>query len=215
MAAPVDRSEDERPVRIRAGAAMLEGDLSLPRGARGVVLFAHGSGSSRRSPRNRLVAGLLNEAKLATLLLDLLTPQEEAIDLQTAHLRFDIPLLATRLIGATDWRASGSTAISCRPRCTRRRPARHDAWPGRRTQAFQLWVWRGEFRYSWMNCTAVAPSPTPAATLFTNPWRTSPAAKIPGTLDSSQNGSRSRGQLCGCGLWPLDRARSGPVRTKP
>jgi dienelactone hydrolase len=83
----------------------LEGDLSLPKGARGVVLFAHGSGSSRHSPRNRQVARLLNEAKLATLLVDLLTPHEEAIDLQTAHLRFDIPLLAKRLVDATDWLA--------------------------------------------------------------------------------------------------------------
>src|SRR2546425_1857721 len=103
MAAPVDRSEDERPVRIRAGAAMLEGDLRQPRGARGVVLFAHGSGSGRHSPRNRYVAGLLNEARLATLLLDLLTPAEEAIDLRTAHLRFDMRLLGERLIAATDW----------------------------------------------------------------------------------------------------------------
>src|SRR2546428_2523450 len=103
MAAPVDRSEDERPVRIRAGAAMLEGDLRLPRGARGVVLFAHGSGSGRHSPRNRYVAGLLNEARLATLLLDLLTPAEEAIDLRTAHLRFDMRWLGERLIAATDW----------------------------------------------------------------------------------------------------------------
>ena len=81
----------------------LEGNLSLPEGARGVVLFAHGSGSSRHSPRNRYVARLLNEAKLATLLIDLLTADEEAIDLRTAHLRFDIGLLAERLVGATDW----------------------------------------------------------------------------------------------------------------
>jgi pimeloyl-ACP methyl ester carboxylesterase len=94
---------DERPVRVGAGAVTLEGDLSLPAGACGVVLFAHGSGSSRHSSRNRHVAALLNEAKLATLLIDLLTPDEEAIDLRTAHLRFDIGLLAKRLIGATDW----------------------------------------------------------------------------------------------------------------
>jgi dienelactone hydrolase len=81
----------------------LEGNLSLPEGARGVVLFAHGSGSSRHSSRNRYVARLLNEAKLATLLIDLLTPDEEAVDLRTAHLRFDIGLLANRLVGATDW----------------------------------------------------------------------------------------------------------------
>jgi dienelactone hydrolase len=68
-----------------------------------VVLFAHGSGSSRHSPRNRHVARLLNEAQLATLLIDLLTPDEEAVDLRTAHLRFDIGLLAERLVGAADW----------------------------------------------------------------------------------------------------------------
>ena len=105
MAEPARWEGEEQPVRVLAGPVILEGDLSLPKGARGVVLFAHGSGSSRHSPRNRLVASLLNEAKLATLLVDLLTPQEEAIDLQTAHLRFDIPLLAKRLVGATDWLA--------------------------------------------------------------------------------------------------------------
>src|SRR5437764_1115526 len=90
-------------VHIRSGDVQLEGDLSVPRGARGVVLFAHGSGSSRHSPRNRYVAEALQEAGLATLLIDLLTPEEEAIDLRTQHLRFDIGLLAERLIGATDW----------------------------------------------------------------------------------------------------------------
>jgi len=93
----------ERLVRVAAGPATLEGTLSVPEEARGVVLFAHGSGSSRHSPRDRHVARLLNEAKLATLLVDLLTPDEEAIDLRTAHLRFDINLLAERLIRATDW----------------------------------------------------------------------------------------------------------------
>ena len=105
MAEPARWEGEEQPVRVLAEPVILEGDLSLPKGARGVVLFAHGSGSSRHSPRNRLVASLLNEAKLATLLVDLLTPQEEAIDLQTAHLRFDIPLLAKRLVGATNWLA--------------------------------------------------------------------------------------------------------------
>jgi putative phosphoribosyl transferase len=90
-------------VRVRAGPVALEGNLGLPDGARGIVLFAHGSGSSRLSPRNRYVARLLNEAGLATLLVDLLTPEEEAVDVQTAHLRFDIELLAERLVGATDW----------------------------------------------------------------------------------------------------------------
>jgi putative phosphoribosyl transferase len=94
---------EERLARVATGPVTLEGNLSLPEGARGVVLFAHGSGSSRHSPRNRHVARLLNEAKLATLLIDLLTPDEEAIDLRTAHLRFDIGLLAERLVGATDW----------------------------------------------------------------------------------------------------------------
>jgi putative phosphoribosyl transferase len=103
MARPPERADEERQVRVRAGTAMLEGDLRLPRGASAVVLFAHGSGSSRHSPRNRYVAELLNEARLATLLLDLLTPVEEAIDVRTARLRFDIGLLGERLIAVTDW----------------------------------------------------------------------------------------------------------------
>ena len=94
---------EARVVRVPAGAVTLDGDLSVPERARGIVLFAHGSGSSRLSPRNRYVAGLLNEAKLATVLLDLLTPDEEAIDLRTAHLRFDVGLLSERLVAATDW----------------------------------------------------------------------------------------------------------------
>jgi putative phosphoribosyl transferase len=90
-------------VRVTTGSVTLEGNLTLPEEARGIVLFAHGSGSSRLSPRNRYVARILNEAKLATLLVDLLTSEEEAIDVRTAHLRFDIGLLAERLVGATDW----------------------------------------------------------------------------------------------------------------
>ena len=93
----------ERTVRVPAGRAMLEGTLGLPRNAEGVVLFAHGSGSSRHSPRNRYVAEVLQQSGLATLLLDLLTPEEEAVDLRTRHLRFDIALLAERLVAATDW----------------------------------------------------------------------------------------------------------------
>jgi dienelactone hydrolase len=81
----------------------LEGNLAVPEGATGVVLFAHGSGSGRMSPRNRYVAKALREANLATLLIDLLTPEEEEADLRTRHLRFDIGLLAQRLAGATDW----------------------------------------------------------------------------------------------------------------
>jgi putative phosphoribosyl transferase len=103
MDRPVARQGEERPVRVAAGDVTIEGNLSLPERARGIVLFAHGSGSSRHSPRNRHVAGLLNEANLATLLIDLLTSEEEAIDLRTAHLRFDIGLLAKRLVSATDW----------------------------------------------------------------------------------------------------------------
>jgi dienelactone hydrolase len=94
---------EERLVHLSTGPVTLEGNLSLPEGARGVVLFAHGSGSGRHSSRNRYVARLLNQAGLATLLIDLLTADEEAVDLQTAHLRFDIGLLAQRLVGATDW----------------------------------------------------------------------------------------------------------------
>jgi dienelactone hydrolase len=91
------------PVRVPAGRVSLEGDLVIPPIARGVVLFAHGSGSSRHSPRNRYVAEQLQRAGLATLLVDLLTLEEEAADLRTAHLRFDIGLLADRLVAASDW----------------------------------------------------------------------------------------------------------------
>jgi dienelactone hydrolase len=90
---------------LKAGGVTLEGNLTLPEGAGGVVLFAHGTGSGRHSPRNRHVARLLNQARLATLLLDLLTAEEEALDEGSADLRFNIGLLATRLIGATDWLA--------------------------------------------------------------------------------------------------------------
>jgi dienelactone hydrolase len=90
----------ETEARIPAGAATLEGNLRVPTGACGIVLFVHGSGSSRHSPRNRFVAQTLNDAGLATLLFDLLTPEEEAMD---PRLRFDIGLLAIRLGCATDW----------------------------------------------------------------------------------------------------------------
>ena len=90
-------------IGIRIGAVVLEADLTIPRDARGVVLFAHGSGSSRSSPRNRAVASALNNTRIATLLIDLLTTDEDAIDRVTAHLRFNIALLVQRLVGATDW----------------------------------------------------------------------------------------------------------------
>jgi putative phosphoribosyl transferase len=94
---------DERQVRVDAGDVVLEGTLAVPADARGVVLFAHGSGSSRHSPRNRFVAEQLRAGGLATLLVDLLTRDEEAVDLQTRQLRFDIGLLADRLVGGIDW----------------------------------------------------------------------------------------------------------------
>jgi putative phosphoribosyl transferase len=94
---------ERREVRVSAGPAELEGSLGVPEGAEGVVLFAHGSGSGRHSPRNRYVAQVLREKSLATFLIDLLTPEEERADLRTGHLRFDIRLLAERLGGATDW----------------------------------------------------------------------------------------------------------------
>jgi dienelactone hydrolase len=98
-----DQTVEEQLVRVPAGEVMLYGNLTLPEGSHAIVLFAHGSGSSRHSPRNRYVARLLNEANLSTLLIDLLTLDEEVIDARTAQLRFDIGLLAERLVAATDW----------------------------------------------------------------------------------------------------------------
>ncbi|MEL6248984.1 MAG: dienelactone hydrolase family protein [Cyanobacteria bacterium J06648_16] len=95
--------DTQHQVSIAAGSVSLVGDLSIPAGAEGIVLFAHGSGSSRHSPRNRYVAQILNQAGLGTLLIDLLTPEEEIVDQQTRHLRFDIGLLAFRLVSAADW----------------------------------------------------------------------------------------------------------------
>jgi len=93
--------EDEFTIRVEAGA--LGGRLAVPAGARGVVLFAHGSGSSRHSPRNRRVADALNDAGLGTLLVDLLTAEEDAVDVATREHRFDVPLLAGRVLTASDW----------------------------------------------------------------------------------------------------------------
>jgi dienelactone hydrolase len=90
-------------VKVQAGTEILDGNLYMPENAQGLVVFVHGSGSSRNSPRNRYVAGELQAAGLATLLFDLLTPEEEEIDLRTGHLRFDIGLLARRTIAAADW----------------------------------------------------------------------------------------------------------------
>src|SRR5258707_11148623 len=90
-------------VNITIGSAILPGNLLIPHAATGLVLFAHGSGSSRFSTRNRRVASFLREGALGTLLIDLLTPEEERIDERTAHLRFDINMLAGRLVGAMEW----------------------------------------------------------------------------------------------------------------
>src|SRR5438132_6277012 len=90
-------------VQIQAGRAVLSGNLTIPENAVALVLFVHGSGSSRHSPRNQFVARTLNDAGLATLLFDLLTPEEEAIDTDTREHRFNIGLLAERLVQATQW----------------------------------------------------------------------------------------------------------------
>ncbi len=93
----------ETPVRLYMENAMLSGDLYIPPDAMGLVVFAHGSGSSRFSPRNRFVARELNEAHLGTFLVDLLTPEEETADAATGYFRFDIPRLAQRLVQITEW----------------------------------------------------------------------------------------------------------------
>ena len=98
-----DRHMNTQEVSIDLGAIRLPGTLSIPANPTGLVLFAHGSGSSRRSPRNRFVAEILQSRGLSTLLFDLLTSDEEHVDQQTSQYRFDIPLLAERLIGATRW----------------------------------------------------------------------------------------------------------------
>jgi putative phosphoribosyl transferase len=106
-----DAMIEELSVRIDEGRVGLDGDLLMPEDARGVVLFAHGSGSGRSSPRNRFVARHLNGMSLTTLLLDLLTAEEEQTERLTRHLRFDIGLLARRLMAVTDWlKAESSTA---------------------------------------------------------------------------------------------------------
>jgi putative phosphoribosyl transferase len=106
---------DHRPLRIPAGWVTIDADLNLPTDTRGIVLFAHGSGSSRFSPRNRFVARKLGEAGLATVLADLLTSEEEEIDERTRHLRFDIELLAQRLVAATDWLGQQASGLSGLP----------------------------------------------------------------------------------------------------
>lgn len=103
MNSTLERNTQEYRVSVIAGSVNLKGNLAIPLGTQGIILFAHGSGSSRHSPRNSYVAEVLQKEGLATLLIDLLTSDEELIDMRTQHLRFDIGLLASRLIGATDW----------------------------------------------------------------------------------------------------------------
>lgn len=100
---PEERDPEEREIEMDLGSASLSGTLSLPRNTERLVLFAHGSGSSRFSSRNRYVAGVIGEAGIGTVLFDLLTPEEERIDRFTAELRFDIALLTQRVIEATLW----------------------------------------------------------------------------------------------------------------
>ena len=105
----------ERGIELRAGGNSLAGTLGMPDGnASGLIIFAHGSGSGRRSPRNRFVAASLNESGFATLLLDLLTEDEERIDNRSGELRFDIGLLAGRMIDATEW-VRNQTALGALP----------------------------------------------------------------------------------------------------
>jgi putative phosphoribosyl transferase len=99
----IKAQKNQREVLIKAGNIVLGGYLTVPENAAGIVIFAHGSGSGRHSPRNQYVSGELNKAGMATLLFDLLTTEEEGIDMVTAELRFDIPLLSKRLVAATDW----------------------------------------------------------------------------------------------------------------
>jgi putative phosphoribosyl transferase len=105
MASTLKQYSETKPIRIPASVT-LSGDLTLPTHPRGLVVFAHGSGSSRLSPRNQRVASHLQFAGFGTLLFDLLTEQEEVLDAQTGHLRFDVELLAERLGEATDWLAT-------------------------------------------------------------------------------------------------------------
>jgi putative phosphoribosyl transferase len=116
VADPARLTTDEA-VTIPAAGVHLEGDLRVPHAAAGIVLFAHGSGSSRHSPRNQFVAQVIRESGLGTLLFDLLTRAEERQDAATGHLRFDIDLLADRLTAATHWLAAEPVATGKRLGC--------------------------------------------------------------------------------------------------
>ncbi len=103
----------EKEMKVQAGNIELTGDLCIPLGAKGLVLFAHGSGSSRLSPRNQFVAKVLQEGNLGTLLIDLLTEGEERVDEVTRELRFNIPMLAKRLVAIIDWLQKKELNIGC------------------------------------------------------------------------------------------------------
>ncbi|MGE0462990.1 MAG: dienelactone hydrolase family protein [Vicinamibacterales bacterium] len=104
--APSPQTAERMPIQVRSGSDLLDGDLVVPPRAAGLVVFAHGSGSSRFSHRNRSVAEVLQNGGFATLMLDLLTPAEEAIDVQTREFRFDIDRLGRRVVAAVDWAAT-------------------------------------------------------------------------------------------------------------
>ena len=103
MARETESDAKQTAVAVPIDGQSLPGDLGIPRNPQGIVLFAHGSGSSRHSSRNRYVARTLEQRNLATLLIDLLTPEEEVVDERTAEYRFDIPMLASRLVMIVDW----------------------------------------------------------------------------------------------------------------
>lgn len=109
------KNNEEVSIVLKEEGTELRGNLTIPDKAKGLVIFAHGSGSGRHSPRNQFVARKLVESKLATLLLDLLTPQEEVIDETTREFRFDIPLLAQRLVGATHWANNYAATKNLKP----------------------------------------------------------------------------------------------------
>ncbi|HZJ44491.1 MAG TPA: alpha/beta hydrolase [Pyrinomonadaceae bacterium] len=110
-----ESADGDKEVQIKVDSVLLDGTLNVPVGATGIVLFAHGSGSSRYSPRNQYVARVIREHGVGTLLFDLLTSQEEAIDNYTREFRFDVKLLAHRLIGATKWLTEGTETRQLRP----------------------------------------------------------------------------------------------------
>jgi len=111
---PTKALTPSRPIRLEAAGIILNGDLSIPENAKGIIVFVHGSGSSRFSSRNRAVADVLIRSQLGTLLLDLLTESEERTDAATAEFRFDIPMLAERTTGVVDW-INSSTSTSSLP----------------------------------------------------------------------------------------------------